>query len=171
MVPVMSVWIWQKKAYVPAALNVRPPDSPCPRRSVVQAGSSLYVAVCGTPSPLVQVRTSPTLAGIVPGENALPVILASTAPASVDGAHTPPPDPVSVAAADGGAVSAGSGGPTLAVPVDPAGEHATRHRTAVMAKTGSRRVMASSSVRADPRLALSCVYVATAAPVSEGAPA
>src|SRR5688500_9364085 len=138
MVPVMSGWTLQKKAYVPAALNVRLPVSPCPRRSVVQAGSSLYVAVCGTPSPLVHVMTSPTFAWIVPGENALPVILASTVPASVDGAHTPPPDPASVAAAsvaaaDGGAVSAGSGGPTLAVPVDAAGEHAARHRAVVMA--------------------------------------
>src|SRR5688572_15978652 len=119
MVPVMSVWIWQKKAYVPAALNVRPPDSPCPRRSVVQAGSSLYVAVCGTPSPLVQLMTSPTFAWMVPGENALPVMVAWTVPVSEDGAHTPEPDPASVAAADGGAadggaVSAGSGGPTLA---------------------------------------------------------
>src|SRR5688500_7943355 len=106
MVPVMSGWTLQKKAYVPAALNVRPPDSPCPRRSVVQAGSSLYVAVCGTPSPLVQVMTSPAFAWMVPGEKALPVILASTVPGSDDGAHTPPADPASVdAGADGGAVS------------------------------------------------------------------
>lgn len=172
MVPAMSEWILQKKAYVPAAPNVSAPVSPLPRFSVVHVGSSLYVAVWGTASPLVQAMTSPTLASMVPGENALPVMAAWTVPASVEGAHTPLPDapPLDAAAeagADGGAVSAGSGGPTLAVPADGAGEHAASDRTAIMARTGIERVMGSSCERADSRVAFSVVYVATARSVSE----
>ena len=78
----------QKNAYVPGALNVRPRRSrPLSRFGVVHAGSSVYVAVCGTESLLVHAMTSPTLAVIVAGSKATPVIAAATVPAPVDGAH------------------------------------------------------------------------------------
>ena len=116
MVPVMSEWILQKNSYVPAALNVRAPVSPLPRFSVVQAGSSLSVAVWGTLSLLVQAMTSPTAASMVDGAKMLPVMPAWTVPGSVEGAHALVPVSVAPAVA-GGTDAAGSGGLTLAVPV------------------------------------------------------
>src|SRR5688572_18461818 len=113
MVPAMSGWTLQKYSYVPAALNVSAPVSPFSRLSVVQAGSSRSVAVCGTLSPLVQAMTSPTLAVIVAGENALPPMAASTVPGSVEGAHAPAPASPEAAGAD--AEAAGSGELTPAV--------------------------------------------------------
>lgn len=104
----MSGWILQKIAYDPAALNVREPESPLPRLGVVQVGSSRNVAVCGAPSPLVHVMTSPADASIVVGVNANPDMLAVTVPVSVDGAHAPPPAALGEAASLAGASLAGS---------------------------------------------------------------
>src|SRR5687768_16150563 len=171
MVPVMSGWTLQKKGYDPAALNVRAPVSPCPRFSVVHAGSSLRVAVCGTPSPFVQAITSPTFAWTVPGEKAFPVMAAWTVPGSVDGAHDPAPVPASVEAADGEAAAetAGSGVLAPAVPAGVAGEQAASKRTAATARAIKMRVMGSSRERIDPSGVFRSVYVATVRAVSEGA--
>ena len=135
----------QKNGYEPAALNVNEPVWPAPRFAVVQAGSSVSVAVCGIVSLLVQVITSPTFAWTVDGENAVCSIAAWTVPAPVATEHAPAPAPPSAEAA--GADAAGAGLLALPVAVEPPA-HAVSARTAVIARAGSsRRDMMSSNAR------------------------
>jgi hypothetical protein len=97
--PVICGWILQKKSYVPAWLNVMPPDLLLARIGVVQASSlPLIVAVWPVESLFVHVMVSPTLAFTVAGSNAKFAILTETAPAASDGAH-------GAAAAEAGALA------------------------------------------------------------------
>jgi hypothetical protein len=181
MVADMVEWILQMSAYVPAALNVRLPVVPGCKMSVVHAGSSFNVAVCGSASLSVQVIVSPTLAVIAAGTNAVPAIPAWTVPAVADGVQAAPPaagaeaDAAGAEADAAGSDAAGTdaagtdaAGAALGA-VEAAGEQAARDRMAAMARVGmSRRDMASSRVRKDLVGAFSSIYVATSEPVWAG---
>src|SRR5688572_15270114 len=87
----MVGWILQKNSYEPAVLNTMLPVAPAARFSVVQVGSDFTVAVCGAVSLFVHVMTSPTLAVMADGLNAMFAIAALTVPVPVDGAQAAPP--------------------------------------------------------------------------------
>ncbi len=165
----MLEWSLQIKAYVPAAPNVKAPVAPGASVTVVQAGSSLSVAVCPTLSLFVQAMTSPTFAEMVVGTKAMPDIPAWTVPAAVETVQSPDPDPAPADAS--GAEAAGAGELTPAVPAVEPVPQAASDRTAAIAtvsKGNGRLDMASSKVRDEPFGASFYVYVVTTRPVSIG---